>query len=132
MILNEKDYNRLIAQIKQLRLSALGSSNIKAFAEMLKDAEVIKSDKTPPDLITMNSKVLLKRMDNNQELELSVVYHDDADTRSKKVSVFAPLGMSLLGLKEKETVNCQLPVGNIHYHVTKIMYQPESAGDLHL
>ncbi len=132
MILNDKDYNRLIAQIKQLRISALASSNIKALAEGLKQAKVIQEHETPADLVTMNSKILVKRLDNKQDIELSVVYHHDADSKTRKVSVFAPMGMALLGLKEKETVNCQLPVGNVQYKVCKILYQPESAGDLHL
>ena len=132
MTLNEKDYNRLIAAIKQLRMSAVGNSNIKSLAENLKDAQVIPSDKTPEDLITMNSKVLLKRMDNNQDMEVSVVYHDDADIKSKKVSVFAPMGIALLGKREQQVINCNLPNGNISYMVSKLLYQPEAAGDLNL
>lgn len=78
-------------------MSAVCNSNIKSLAESLKDAQVIPSEKTPGDLITMNSTVLLKRMDNNQNVEVYVVYHDDADIKSKKVSVFAPMGMAILG-----------------------------------
>lgn len=132
MTLNEKDYNRLIAAIKQLRMSAVGNTNIKSLAESLKDAQVIPSEKTPEDLITMNSKVLLKRMDNNQDVEVSVVYHDDADIKSKKVSVFAPMGMAILGKREQQVINCHLPNGNISYMVSKLLYQPEAAGDLSL
>lgn len=132
MTLNEKDYNRLIAAIKQLRLSAYGNANIKNLAERLKEAKVIPSAKTPEDLITMNSKVLLKRMDNNQVVEVSVVYHDDADIKSKKVSVFAPMGMAILGKREQQIINCPLPNGYISYMVSKLIYQPEAAGDLNL
>ena len=132
MTLNDKDYNRLIAAIKQLRLSAYGNANIKNLAERLKEAKVIPSAKTPEDLITMNSKVLLKRMDNNQVVEVSVVYHDDADIKSKKVSVFAPMGMAILGKREQQIINCHLPNGYISYMVSKLIYQPEAAGDLNL
>lgn len=132
MILNDKDYNRIIEQIKQLRTSAITSTNIKVLAEGLKEAKVIHTNETPPNLVTMNSKVLVKRMDNDQQIEMSVVYHSDADSKHKKVSVFAPIGMALLGLKESETVNCQLPGGNVHFRVCKILYQPEAAGDHHL
>lgn len=132
MTLNDKDYNRLIAAIKQLRLSAYGNANIKNLAERLKEAKVIPSAKTPEDLITMNSKVLLKRMDNNQVVEVSVVYHDDADIKSKKVSVFAPMGMAILGKREQQIINCHLPNGHISYMVSKLIYQPEAAGDLNL
>ncbi|MBW7846221.1 MAG: GreA/GreB family elongation factor [Bacteroidia bacterium] len=130
--LNEKDYNRLINSIKQLRMSAIGNSNIKNLAESLKSAKIIASPQTPANLVTMNSKAMLKRLDNNQEMEVSVVYHDDADLKAKKISVFAPMGMALLGAKENEVITCNLPNGKIDYEVKKVLYQPESAGDLHL
>lgn len=132
MILNEKDYNRLITAIKQLRISAITSINVKMLALGIKDAEIIPVEQTPGDLVTMNSTVLVKRLDNNQDSELSLVYHDDADIRNKKISIFAPMGMALLGLKEKQMFSCQLPNGIVHYKVSKLLYQPEAAGDLHL
>lgn len=132
MILNNKDYNRLIEKIKQLRISAMISGNINALAESMKNAKIIQQTETPPDLVTMNSRVLLRRLDNEQDIEMSVVYHDDADSKSKKISVFAPIGMSLLGLRESETMHCQLPNGVVRYKICKILYQPEAAGDYHL
>lgn len=130
--LNEKDYNRLVDAIKQLRLSAVGNSNIKNLAEQLKAATVIPTSTTPANLITMNSVVSLKRMDNNQTIELSLVYHDAADIKAKKISVFAPMGIALLGRKEQQQIHCNLPGGHTTYLVTKLIYQPESAGDNHL
>jgi regulator of nucleoside diphosphate kinase len=132
MIINEKDYGRLIEKIKQLRINAMTSFNIKTLSEGLKNAEIIHNDTTPPDLVTMNSKALIKRMDNGQEIEMYVVYHDDADSKSKKVSVFAPLGMALLGLRERQTFNCRLPNGDVYYQICKVLYQPEAAGDHYL
>lgn len=132
MTLNEKDYQRLVDAIKQLRLSAIGNTNIKSLAEQLKEARIIPSNHTPNDLITMNSRVLLKRLDNEQELELAVVYHDDADIKQKKVSVFAPMGIALLGKREQQVISCHLPNGDITYLVSKLLYQPEAAGDLNL
>lgn len=132
MILNEKDYNRLVAAIKQLRMSSSNTINIKGLSEGIKDAQIIPSGNTPNDLITMNSKVLLKRMDNNQDLEISIVYHNAADAKAKKVSVFAPMGMALLGKKEQQVVSCELPNGLTSYKVCKLLYQPEAAGDMHL
>jgi regulator of nucleoside diphosphate kinase len=132
MILNDKDYNRIIEQIKRSRINAIAGTNIKVLAGGLKEAKVIHTNQTPPNLITMNSKVLIRRMDNNQYIEMSVVYHDNADSKHKKISVFAPIGIAMLGSKESETVNCQLPNGNVHYKICKVLYQPEAAGDHHL
>lgn len=132
MILNDKDYNRLISAIKQLRINAIMNINIKNLAEELKHAQIIPAVETPGDLITMNSKVLITRLDTDQKMEVSVVYHDDADVKHKRVSVFAPMGMALLGTREKQVFNCVLPNGAVHYKVDQVIYQPEAAGDLML
>ena len=120
MILNDKDYNRLITAIKQLRINAITNINIKTLAQGLKDAQIIPAVQTPENLVTMNSKVKLKRLDNNEELEVAVVYHDDADVKSKRISIFAPMGMALLGTKEQQTFDCDLPNGTVYYKVCKV------------
>jgi regulator of nucleoside diphosphate kinase len=132
MIINENDYSRITNAIKQLRLSAIMNINIKTLANELKEAAVIPTKNTPENLVTMNSKVKIKRLDNEQEMEVAVVYHEDADIKMKRISVFAPLGFALLGTKEHQTFNCTIPSGTAYYKVCKVLYQPEAAGDFHL
>lgn len=132
MILNENDYNRLIAAIKQLRINAITNINIKTLAQGLKEAKIIPTEQTPANLVTMNSTVKLKRLDTSEELEVAVVYHNDADIKTKRISIFAPMGMALLGTREHQTFDCSLPNGAVYYKVCKVIYQPEAAGDYHL
>lgn len=132
MVLNDKDYNRLIDAIRLFRDTTKLNVNVKNLADGLREAQVIPSSQTPADLVTMNSRILLKRLDNNQEITLSIVYHNDADLKEKKISIFAPMGASLLGAKEQQIVDCSLPAGNVKYQISKLLYQPEAAGDHHL
>lgn len=63
-------------------------------------------------------------MDNKQVVEVYVVYHHDADIKSKKVSVFTPMGMAILGKREQQVINRHLRNRNISYMLSKLLYQP--------
>ncbi len=132
MILNIKDYNRLIDAIRLHSDTLKSKTNVRYLADNLKQAEIIPASKTPADLVTMNSTVLLKRLDDNKEITLSIVYHNNADIKQQKISVFAPISAFVLGAKEQQIVDCSLPNGNVQYQIRKLLYQPEAAGDYHL
>lgn len=96
----------------------------------LRRANVVDSQQISPDVITMNSRALLQLDD--EDIEVSLVYPEDADIRSMKLSIFSPIGTAILGYKEGNTVQWEVPSGTSKIHIKKILYQPEAAGDYHL
>jgi regulator of nucleoside diphosphate kinase len=63
---------------------------------------------------------------------LTLVYPRDADGSAHKVSVLAPVGSALLGLRVGETIDWPMPGGrSARLQVLAIRYQPEAAGELH-
>ncbi len=95
-------------------------------------AQVVASEKVPHDVITMNSKVLLKDLETEEEMIYTLVYPADADLTEYKISVLAPVGTAILGFREGEVIEWKVPDGMVHLKVEKILYQPEAAGDLNL
>lgn len=53
------------------------------------------------------------------------------DGSSDKVSVFAPVGIALLGLSVGDQSRMAGPSGQVTVRVDAIEFQPESAGELH-
>lgn len=96
----------------------------------LSRAVVVDSQQVPRDVITMNSKALLQLNDEN--IEVSLVYPDDADLSAMKLSIFSPIGTAIFGYKEGNTVEWEVPSGTSKIHIKKILYQPEAAGDYDL
>ena len=90
-------------------------------------ATVVESQHIPKDVITMNSRVQLQLNDKN--MELSLVYPEDADTSASKVSVFSPIGTAILGYKEGDVIEWEVPSGISTIRIEKIIYQPEASGD---
>ena len=80
----------------------------------------------------MRSMMRICDLDDNQRETYTLVYPDEADIISGKLSVLAPLGTALLGTRAGQVVSFDAPAGQRRLKVEKILYQPEAAGDLHL
>lgn len=82
------------------------------------------------DVVTMNSKVLL-RLDN-ERAEVDLVYPQNADDRSGKLSVLSEIGTAILGYQEGDAIDWVVRDRTREIRIEKLIYQPESRGDLHL
>ena len=78
----------------------------------------------------MNSKALL-RLDD-EEVEVALVYPEDADDGAGKLSVCSGIGTAILGYKEGDSFSWRMPNRTCHIRIGKVLYQPEAAGDFHL
>ena len=56
----------------------------------------------------------------------------EADIREGKISVLAPVGTAVIGAREGETVEWNVPNGLRRLKIVKVTYQPEAAGNFHL
>jgi regulator of nucleoside diphosphate kinase len=93
-------------------------------------AIVVNQQNIPGDIITMNSKALLRL--NDEDVEVSLVYPEDTDLAEMKLSIFSPIGTAILGYREGSTIEWEVPSGTSEINIKKILYQPEAAGDYHL
>ncbi|MBV2210126.1 MAG: nucleoside diphosphate kinase regulator [Thermomonas sp.] len=109
--------------------------NTDALREELDRAELVEPSAVPNDLITMNSTAQVKVVGedgNEHEYALTLVYPRDADGSSDKVSILAPVGSALLGLRVGSSIDWPMPGGRkARLHVLSIRYQPEASGELH-
>jgi regulator of nucleoside diphosphate kinase len=60
------------------------------------------------------------------------VYPKDADAAAGRVSILAPVGAALLGLRVGQEITWRVANGFKRLRVVEMRYQPESAGDLAL
>lgn len=108
-------------------------SDYAKLEEELEKARIVDFPEIPPDLVTMNTHLIYEDLTENKTEEIIIVYPHHANHDEKKVSVTAPLGAALIGLREEEEVEWIFPRGNSkRLRVKEILYQPEANGDLHL
>ncbi|MGC4064143.1 MAG: nucleoside diphosphate kinase regulator [Polyangiaceae bacterium] len=98
--------------------------------EEIARARLVPQSAIPPDVVTMNSRVLVRDDATGKHSALTLVYPRDADADQGRVSVLAPMGSALLGLSVGQTIEWPLPGGRTkRIAVLRIDYQPEAAGD---
>ena len=132
LLLSRVDVERIEDLLERPQYSGM---NTAALREELERAELTEPVDMPVDVITMNSTALVKVVDDQQqthEYELTLVYPRDADGSGEKVSILAPVGSALLGLRVGSSIDWPMPGGrSARLHVLSIRYQPEAAGELH-
>ena len=94
-------------------------------------ADVLDPEDMPPNVVTMNSTVQFSILETGKTNTLTLVYPKEMDGSDNKVSVFAPVGIALLGLSVGDELPMPSPTGRVTVRVDAIEYQPENAGELH-
>lgn len=85
-----------------------------------------------PSIVTMNSRVRFRLDGENETREGTLVYPGCEDSLLSRISVLAPIGSALIGLREGETVAWNGLDGRPRLvTVLKVLYQPAAdSGDL--
>lgn len=132
LLLSRLDVERIEVLLEQPSSNSLNTS---ALQDELARADILDPADMPANVITMNSTAQVRLEDavlGDHEHELTLVYPRDADGSADKVSILAPVGSALLGLRVGDAIDWPMPGGrNARLHVLAIRYQPESAGELH-
>lgn len=125
ILVTEQDFERLALLIMHSQ-----GPNSLALEEELGRAEVVNQKEIPGDVVTMNSVVTFVSRDSGRESEIKLVYPKDADVTKGHVSVLAPVGVALIGLRVGQSIDWPMPNGQSRQlQVTGIKYQPEAQGD---
>ncbi|MEO5606968.1 MAG: GreA/GreB family elongation factor, partial [Polaromonas sp.] len=97
---------------------------------VLDNAELVSSHQIPPQLVTMNSRVLIADAQTGDERTLTLCYPPDTDPNTGFVSVLSPVGTALLGLAEGEVAQWAAPNGTqASAKILKVLFQPEESGE---
>ena len=129
LVLSRLDCDRLEALLEQ---PAQSGAQFDALRDELARAEVREPRDMPADAITMNSTARFRDETTGEERQLTLVYPRDADGQPDKVSILAPVGSALLGLRIGDSIEWPVPGGRtIRLQVLSIRFQPEAAGELH-
>jgi regulator of nucleoside diphosphate kinase len=105
--------------------SAEDGKYVKDLRGELQIANVVHWPDLPPDVITMNSIVVLKDLDTGEEIICTLVYPREANIEEKQISVLAPVGTAIIGHMVGDVVEWQVPAGMTRLKIERILYRPE-------
>lgn len=105
---------------------------LEALRAEIARAAIVEPEQMPADVVTMNSTAKIIDESSKDEYQLTLVYPRDADGDPGKVSVLAPVGSAILGLRIGDSIRWPMPGGReVALRIAAISYQPEAAGHLH-
>ena len=88
--------------------------------DMMKKAKTINEEEMTSDFVGVGSKVLVRDLDNGDEMEFTIVGSTEADPFALKISNESLVGQHLIGRKTEDLVEIIVPDGTLHYQIEKI------------
>ena len=133
LIITAEDRERLEGLLESPLASVAGPSNqFHGLRAELRQAAIVPADEVPPDVVTMNSTITLRDFETNDTETYTLVYPEDADIASNRLSVLAPIGTAILGQRVGDKLRWPVPAGWRRLRIEQVIYQPERAGAFQL
>jgi regulator of nucleoside diphosphate kinase len=128
LLISVPDAERLALQSRFVRNRVEAEILGEIEARILR-ATLLEPSSVPEDLVTMNSRVVLREVDTGRQHVLTVVFPSCANSRRGLVSVLMPIGSILLGARAGQTLTCPIAGVIATVVVEALLHQPEAAGD---
>ncbi|MDF3026809.1 MAG: transcription elongation factor GreA [Fluviicola sp.] len=93
---------------------------IAKMEELVSKARIIDNTLIDNSKVFILSRVKIKNVNNNMEMEYTLVAESEADLKEKKISVDSPIGRGLLGKKVGDIADVQTPNGIMKFEVMDI------------
>lgn len=109
-VLTSTDYSILRELVKK----AKDSTNIREIALLTQELDraiINKEGILDETIIRINSYVTIEDMKINKQMKIQIVMPSQANIKEGKVSILAPLSVAIIGFKENDEVEWQLPAG---------------------
>lgn len=104
VLVGQRDSERLQGLLRNLKYE----DNSLLFDE-LDCATVVADHLLPDDVVTMNTMVTFIDLDTQIESTITLLYPHEVGHSSSDVSILAPVGAALIGLRVGETIEWPLP-----------------------
>ena len=109
-IFSKTDY----ALLRELILKSKNSTNAKEAGQLsheLDRAIISKENSLENSIIRINSFVTVEDVKANKQMKIQIVLPSVSDVKEGKISVLAPLSVAIIGFKENDIVDWELPAG---------------------
>ena len=128
IIVADTDMDRLSGLVRALKNSLFRDQlQLESLKQALQSAEERSSDRVPRDVIRMNSSMRVLDLDAQQKELYTLVFPDNADISSSRISVLAPVGLALLGRRQGEVIETNVPGGVRRLRVDRVWQSSEAA-----
>ena len=99
---------------------ALLELKISKLEEVMSNARLIDETNIDNSVVAILSIVKIKNKKLNKEFTYTLVSEEEADVKLGRISVQSPIGKGLLGKKEGDTAQIEVPAGIMEFEILSI------------
>jgi regulator of nucleoside diphosphate kinase len=126
IIVSATDIERLNHLVRDLRHSRFrDQAQVELLEQTLESADVTATARFPRNAVKMNSRVRVLDLGTGKKQVYTLVYPDEADVCSGSISVLAPIGMALLGRRQGDTIEVDVPGRVRRLRIERVLYPPD-------
>ncbi|MCL9771107.1 GreA/GreB family elongation factor [Flavobacterium sp. HXWNR69] len=104
------DFNLLSEMIKN-SINVSNSKDLLLLKQELERGAIHKDDAVEEKFIKINSNVVIEDLATKREMKFQIVLPSMANIKEQKVSVLATLSIAVIGFKENDEIEWDLPGG---------------------
>lgn len=122
LVLKKSDYELLIKYVHtHLHPLSKEQKNAEQLFNELQAADV-HEDKAhlPPTTVQLYSLVEVEEQGSRRKVKFKIVLPAEADLTQQRLSVFAPLSIAVMGYREGQRVNWEMPAGQKVFLIRKV------------
>jgi transcription elongation GreA/GreB family factor len=109
-VISKSDFEKINRVLQNMLYSNSSNIMLEEFSDALDEAKKVHDEKLQEDIVALDSCVELMDVNNN-EVMLKRIVLPPADFDSQELSVLSPIGMSVIGVKAGEIIDCKVPAG---------------------
>lgn len=106
IIISEEDYQSISNLIQNTKLTTRD-----LLEEELSRATIVPAKELPMDVVSINSQIKFIDLESKKESVVTLTLPKDASIEEGKVSILAPIGAALIGLRVGQQIKWPLPNG---------------------
>lgn len=101
---------------------AFVEGRIKDLEQILRNVKLIEENNDSEDINTvrLGATVKLEDMESGESFTYTLVGSAEADPSENRISNESPVGQAIIGKKEGDVVEVEVPVGKIAYKITQV------------
>lgn len=128
IMVTDDDIDTLSRLVRALRYSLFRDQlQLESLEQTLESAEVTSRERIPGDVIRMNSSIRVLDLDTRKKELYTLVFPDNSDISTGRISVLAPVGIVLLGRRQGDVIETRVPGGARRLRVEWVSQRPQTA-----
>lgn len=127
IIVTDADMDRLSRLVRALKHSLFRDQRqIVSLEQTLEIAETMSSERIPRDVIRMNSRIRVLDLDTGEKELYTLVFPDNADISTSRMSILAPVGIAVLGRRQGDVIEAEVPGGARRLRIERVLQKPKT------